>query len=144
MHTYINSICCTFNQSSVNYIFERDGFQPSFHSIAGNHNLRLAVNDSLCYCVSREASKHNLNIIEHHNRQAYTGSFRQISSSTKWYNNYRVNSTNASTSKHCNGQLHQHWQVDHHGITLSNTNAFQVIRQLSHSTPEHIKPLWPL
>lgn len=51
VHTYINSILCTLIQRCIYYIFEMDDFHPPFHSIAGNNNLRLAINDSLGQCI---------------------------------------------------------------------------------------------
>jgi hypothetical protein len=47
LHTYRESVLLTFHQSSIHYIFEKNGFGPSFHRIASKHKLRLAINDPL-------------------------------------------------------------------------------------------------
>lgn len=117
--TYCKAILSRVCKGSINYIFEIDDLWSSSNSIASYYHLWFAIHYPLGKWFSREPSKNNLNIEEasyctfpRFVKNNEVVNYRRKITDTikkKFSVQYRVNSTNASTSKHSYWQLHKHW-----------------------------------
>lgn len=133
--TYNSATLGRVCQCNVNYVFQMDGLGSSSNSIAGYYNLRLAIKDPLGQRFRGESSKNNLYAQGEQFLHLWGGKLSKkmvIQEFTEVQ--YRVNSTNSSTSKHSYGQFHEHGQINQNSITLPDANVFQVICKLSSMT----------
>lgn len=143
--TYRDPILGWVIDGSINYGFQMNNLRAPFNSIASNYNFWFTINDSLGKRFCRKTGKYNLN----------KSKATSINSNGKWNKSsnlinletwlckkivdkdnvrYRMNSTNASTGKHCNGKLHKHGQINNHGISLFHTIIFEIVCHLEKNT----------